>query len=168
MELICLHSLQGDFNITNAFLRKLIIKTYYKNPKNDNSLSPTCERLSHTYIQHSPVPSLLLNFSQGSAVITGPVVRDAAVRWPTERSISVFTDLIQYGLFKLAGQGEIRLYLLGMDFCLAKAARAVEGRGELQGPTLIWTLCTRSLVIRENYLLLIIQYFPRSCCFHLY
>lgn len=86
-------------------------------------------------------PSLLVNISQGSAVITGPVVQSAAVRWPTERSISVFTDLIQCGLFKLAGQGEIRLYLLGMDFCPVKAARAREERGEggrggcLQGPT---------------------------------
>ena len=49
------------------------------------------------------------------------------MRWPTERSISVFTDLIQCRLFKLAGQGEIRLYLLCIDFCLVKGER-VKGR----------------------------------------
>lgn len=81
---------------------------------------------TYTYIYDALVSPLSqwVNFSQGSTVITSSVVHSAAVRWPTERSISVFTDLIQCGIFKLAGQGEIRLYLLGMDFCLVKAARA--------------------------------------------
>lgn len=81
--------------------------------------------MSQTHILYTLVPSLSLwvNFFQGSTVITSPVVRGVAVRWPTERSISVLTNLIQCGLFKLAGQGEIRLYLLGMDFYLARAAR---------------------------------------------
>ncbi len=71
-------------------------------------------------------------------MIMGLVVRGTAVRCPTERSISVFTDLIQCRLFKLADQGEIRLYFLGMDLCLVleqKRMGAEGGAGCLQGPT---------------------------------
>lgn len=99
-------------------------------------LSDECVYVSHTNtpkhinILYTLVPPLWVNISKGSAVITGPVVQSTTVRWPTERSISVFTDLIQCGLFKLAGQAEIRLYLLGIDFCLVKAARA---KGERVG-----------------------------------
>lgn len=40
----------------------------------------------------------------GSEMIMSSVVRKAVSRWATERSISVFMELIQYRLFKLAGQ----------------------------------------------------------------
>lgn len=56
------------------------------------------------------------------------VVRTAASRWAMERSISIFMELIQYGLFKATGQErEMRLYLLGMDFCHVKASGAKGG-----------------------------------------
>lgn len=60
----------------------------------DKCVSPSHTN-AHLHILYTPVLSLWVNFSKGSAVITGPVVRGAAVRWPMERSISVFTDLIQ-------------------------------------------------------------------------
>lgn len=126
-----------DFNIFNASQRPLwlLIKTYCKPIEQYLFFSHQFVSLTHTHthIVYTFVPSLWVNFSQGSVVITGPVVRGTAVRWPTERSISVFTHLIQCGLFKLAGQGEIRLYLLGMDFLPCESSQSKRGGGQGKG-----------------------------------